>query len=778
MSRVPAPLRRSRWWLALVAAFSVALVVAGTTSGFAEQSDGAAAFATTEALTETEVAASQPEMVLAPQEAVVTNEDADFRFEVLVKNPADAPPLNGTVVLTIDTLRAESAEDLQYSSEQSTFELTRFELVNVSGDEDQRFEAVVLRDDFPLLYSRAPGVYAVHAEFLPAHTGGAVTGPFDTTSDPNAADPTTGADTAGGDGASAADTNDTEALPLVASTAIIWNGVDAASPLALTFVVPIVLPSDVRTLPTRDELTRHAPRLLQIFDAAEQRHSTIAIDPRIIAGIRALGTAAPDPATELLTRIERSTAPIFLLQFADADPAVQAALDFSELMQPIGATYATSAGTFQAPPQATLPPSADAAATPDTTSLAVPLVDPVTGVPTLAALLGLENSRPGAWPAGGEVDSETLALLRQAGITSIVLDSTNVANATSPRVTLLDFDALIADAQSGVAARTAIVGATATERSAGTAELTARLALGAQNNASGAVLALDRGAMADASDPLQIFQTIDALTWVHVTSERQQAAGSAALRAGASTEERRELLRTTLLRSAQIDELSPLLTRPEYLLEFQRERVLEALATRYAGPGVDFAAVNRATKQRDTELLLGVHPVVTENTQLVGTLSNVPVTLSNALPFETAVTLRVSPTSAGIALQTKEFKVRVPELGSANTLVPVQSRISSGTSGLSLEVLDRYGERSFATSVLPLTLHTTIETILMWLLGSVAALLLGFGIWRSIRRRRRGQATKVLLATTLDVEQTAENQPPTHSETCAAILPDTPRDRE
>lgn len=63
---------------------------------------------------------------------------------------------------------------------------------------------------------------------------------------------------------------------------------------------------------------------------------TIAVDPRIIAGTRALGSNAPGAATTLLDRLERSTSPMFLLQFADADPAVQAALGFETLLQPLG----------------------------------------------------------------------------------------------------------------------------------------------------------------------------------------------------------------------------------------------------------------------------------------------------------------------------------------------------------------------------------------------------------------------------------------------------------
>lgn len=679
----------------------------------------------------------QPTLVVAPESAVIDSTAEQFRFEVLLKNPTSQPLGAGTVTLTIDNHRAETTADLSPEGERESLELANAEAIVTDGEKDQRLEVVVSRDDFPLLFTREAGVYPIHAEFTAK----------------NAKD------------------SSIDAPTLATSTAVVWNDAVTTSPLAVTLVVPLVLPSSVEALPTRDELASSAPKLTQLLDAAEQRYATIAVDPRIIAGTRALGSNAPGAATTLLDRLERSTSPMFLLQFADADPAVQAALGLETLLQPLGFNHATALGKFEPPtPEAAAASGAngDAAAaqnadsdgaavgadtaeaasatdatggeanTSDATgaSDAAVKVDPVTGVPTLDALLSLDNARPGAWPAGGEVDSATLALLRDAGLTSLVLDSNNVANASTPRVTFGDFDALVADAPAGQAARASIAGATATERDAGTADLTARLALSAQSGAGGLVLALDRGALADIADPLRIFDTIDSLPWVQAVSERLQSSAPAELRAGAPTEERRELLRATIARSAQIDELAPLLAEPSYLTEYQRERLLGTLATRYAEPDVDYLAIDEQTKARDSELLSGVSPLVSENTQLVGSLSNVPITLSNALPFEAVVNLHVAPTSAAISLRERDFEVRIPAVGSTNVLVPVQSRVSSGEAGLQLEVQNASKELSFASALHPLTLRTAIETALIWVLGSAAALLLGFGIWRSVRRRR------------------------------------------
>lgn len=707
----------------------------------------------------------------------------EFRFELLLKNPSDVPVGPGAVVLSIDTDRAEAATDLEDSGDRASLELARADMAQTESGEDQRVEVVVSREDIPLLLTRELGVYPIRAEFtetgeaankVSAAAAGKALGTPAPKQDVGAGtdDASDATEAAAAQGEGAGDETPEEPLSLRASTSVVWNGVDSVSPLPLTLVVPLVLHSDVQALPDRDELAGAAPTLLQLLDAAEQRNATIAVDPRIIAGIRALGTAAPGSAATLLDRLERSSAPMFLLQFADADPAVQAALGFDTLMQPLGFDHATALGSFEPPsPEAastsdaaTAPEAGDAgtADTPEsagtqgaesTRSVAesdtatttktsatsddeAPKVDPETGVPSLETLLTFENARPGAWPAGGEVDSATLTLLQGADLTSLVLDSSNVSNATSSRVTIGEFDALIADAPAGLAARTSISAQTATERAAGTAQLASLLALAAQADDTGIVLALDRGAIADITDPLRILDSIDDMTWVQPVSERQQTSGTAVLRAGSSTEERRELLRATMLRSQQIDELAPLLEHPEFLTEYQRERLLGALATRYAAPEVDFAKVDQWIKKRDDELLAGVKPVVSENTQLVGALSNVPITLSNALPFDTLVKLHVMPTSAAIALEERDFEVRVPAAGSANVLVPVQSRVSSGEAGLLLEVRDVADEVTFSSALHSLTLRTAVETVLIWVLGAAAASLLGFGIWRSVRRRR------------------------------------------
>jgi len=592
----------------------------------------------------------------------------------------------------------------------------------------------VQRGDMPLGPSRPAGVYPISAEFVPTSSprpdeavgadGGEATG--DVGSDTDTAPET---DTAS-ETNPAPDTDPetpVEPAPISAHTAIVWNSVDAPAPVPLSLVVPLVLPQNITTLPTAEQLSALSPRLTSLLDAGERHGATLAVDPRILAGIRALGTQAPSAATTLLDRLGSTPQPVFLLQYADADPAVQAALGFDSLMQPLGLSYAVKPGALQVEVG-----NADGDASIGTDQ---PTTDTAESR-ELAALTELPNASPGAWPAAGEVDSATLALLSKAGLTSLVLDSAGVAGATGNRVTFGNFGALVADTNLTQAGRAALAADTSVERAGGTAELAARLGIAAQGGSTGLVLALDRGAVADSADPLALFDAIDTFRYAQTVPAQAQPEGTATLRSGAPLESRRELLRAAMARSEQIDALAPLLAHPEYLRQYQRERLLEAFATRYAGSEEEMIEADTARQQRDAELLRGVRPITSEHTQLVGTSSRVPITLSNALPFDASVTLWATPLSAAITTSEQHIEATVPAAGNGIVLVPVHSRVSSGDSGLALEVRDASGEQTFAEGMQHLVLRTAVETIMLASLGAIAALLLGFGVWRSVRARR------------------------------------------
>lgn len=684
------------------------------------------------------------ELLIAAQDPVVLAGSGELRFDLVIRNPGEDPVPAGTVVLSLDPQRVadraqllgdeaeagapagaetDEADEDEEAGARPPVGITEISAAETSAGGEQRLSVVVPVDELPLAASDEPGVYEVIAQLRaedPAATPAAET-----------------------------------AEPLLSGAApIVWQGAGASA--SLTLVVPMVLPGSVATMPTPAEIAEIVPRLDRLLTAAETARATLAIDPRIIAGIRAYGLEVQASARQFLDRLAASELPMFLLQFADADPAAQAALGFERLLQPSGLSFVTQWGRFDettaqadagaegspAEPDAEETGAAGMSAEETSTEDTPPAEDAdPTAAPSLEQLLAWPQGYAGAWPAGGEVDSGTLELLRASGMTSVLLESGNVTVRGGTRFALGGLDAMVADAALGDAARRALGAADEIERSIARADLAALTALVAQSQLPGAVLALDRGTVAESENPEQLLDWITALDWVDAADESLQAEGTGALVSGGTTENRRELLRQDVKRSEDIVALAPLLLHPDYLDEYQRVRLLAAFATRDAAPEVDFTAVSEVRRERDEEFLRGVQVVTTANTQLVGTSSQIPVQLHNSLPFEALVTLRIAPMSAGVAVPERLFEEQsIAAAGNATVLIPVRSRVSSGESALLAQVTDTAGERVFSSATLQLTIRSAFETILLWGLGVFALLLLGFGIWRSVRRRRRQPA--------------------------------------
>ena len=757
------------------------------------------------------------ELIVSPVSPVLDAAADEYSFAVLLRNPSDAPIAGGTVELLLGTDRLTDRAALSKPFPQSAATIASREIGETQAKESQALTLTVRRADVSFPPTAAQGVYLVQARFTPEDAsdsagdsgdsgdsgdpqsgegasdgaGASDTGPVD---DSEGTDPGTGGGTVAG-----ADESTTSAPNgvLTATTPIVWRGVGSAR-LQLTMIVPLVFSADVRTMPSKKQLESLTPQWEELLTAATSQQATLAIDPRVIAGIRALGTEAPEEARAFLAKLEASELHSFLLQFADADPAAQAALGVDTLLQPSSLEFVTKDGKFPAQvgpgdlggngqdgastpatddaqqsgdaakgqlpadgasPERTGDTSAEQLAgvsateasggtTPDGTAGPADPSEPGGeeeppsdgSVPTLADLLAWpQATQQLAWPAEGEANEQTVSLLRDSGITSLVLSSDNVSLSGGARATLGSGTAIITDSDLGEYSRTALDADTPTERGHGTAQLTASLALAAQDGQHGLVLGFDRGAIGEAASPASLLTSIGKLPWVDTVEMQTQPSGSATLTAGETGERRAELLLSAYVREPSIDDIGKVLVHPEYLSGYQRTRLLDLLSTRYASPEFDFDAAAAKYQARDAELLDGVQAINTGSTQIVGVKTQIPVQLHNSLPFDAVVNVEAVPASAALSVDTSRFDaVAVPAVGNARLLIPVQSRVSSGESGLVITVTAESGDLTVYAGTLSVLISSVVEAIALWSLGVIAALLLGFGVWRSVRRSRRG----------------------------------------
>lgn len=727
--------------------------------------------------------APQPTLVVAPREPVLTDPNGPLTVDALLRNPSDTELAAGELLLELSVAPVKSVDALESPdgltySKLATSELGTTKAAGGPADTadmpDQTAAGTIAGDapangDTPALPVIDPGEQRASVEVTAAEL------PFTNTTAPGTY-VLRASYTAEGADAPAATT----------TTPLVWRG-SGEHKIALSMIVPFVLPANVQTMPTRAQLGELTPGWDRLLTGAEAAKATLAIDPRIIAGIRSYGLNAPEAARDLLTRLEATTSPSFLLQFGDADVAAQAALGFTSLMSPSSLEFVTRFGEFEAPagdgaangagssasatdsasdPQAesSADTSAEAGAvdtnadgangTPDTK----PSADATEGAdanargtneesteatvapPTLTELLKW-NGDVAAWPAEGNVDQGTIDLLKVSNIPAVVLDSGNVKHSGGPRADLPNGTVVVTDAGLGQAASQALAGTTDTDQAAGLAQLAGELAVRAQAGGPGVAIGLDRAVVADVEDPERILAALAELDFVRATRVSDQEAGTAALKGAGALEDRLALLRSAANREAAVNEVGAVLEHPQYLSGYQRTRLLQLFATRYAPADAGFDAAATKYRARDAELLEGVQVISTEHTQLVGVSTSVPVQLHNSLPFDAIVKVTAEPVSAAIDVEERVFDdVRVAAEGNERVLVPVHSRVTSGVSGIVVTVSATSGNPTVFTGTLELSISTTVETVGLWVLGVGAVVLFVAGIFRSLKKRRKNAA--------------------------------------
>lgn len=688
-----------------------------------------------------------PEITLAPVSPVLLSNDESAEFELWIENPGETDLSAGQATLSLDPVRVQSESGLATTFPvDPELELLEVDTPEVPAGEGRLVSLTVPRADWPLTPASDAGVYRVLAQL-------SATAPSTPLSETGAA-------------------TDPVVLPETYSNTatIVWRGAGGLTRVQLTTIVPMALPETITSLPRRgqlDDLMGDGSELDALLTTAEARGATLAVDPRVVAGVRVYGTSASAASRDFVERLSTTNAPTFALQFADADPSAQAALDFTRLLAPEGLSFASRFGTFtpQDPAAQANPPEESRAASPaepadasddetapggDTATgsegnASVP-EDPATdGVPSITELTAVESSLPGtAWPATDTITGEVLDLLVRNGYSRVLASDENVSIAGGgARGSLNGIEYLVSDTALDDAARSALDASTETGHRSGVALTSALLVLRAQAGAPGAVLAFDRGATPESPYAAELLDTISALPWVDPVAPEALPEATATLlpAAEAADPDRTEALKDAVAREPLVRDYSRVLVDPANLIDLQRVRLLQLFSARYTTANSNFTAAADRSAERDAATLDGVNVVTSTHTQLVGTTSRVPVQVRNTLPFDALVTAVAVPTNAALIVTGKELEpALIPSESSSNILVPVRARVSSGESGLAVELTAASGGEVVTSGMLAISIRSSWESVALGSLAVLTAAFFGFGIWRSIRRRSKASS--------------------------------------
>jgi hypothetical protein len=144
----------------------------------------------------------------------------------------------------------------------------------------------------------------------------------------------------------------------------------------------------------------------------------------------------------------------------------------------------------------------------------------------------------------------------------------------------------------------------------------------------------------------------------------------------------------------------------------------------------------------------------------VSQLSNevlIPITVSNKFTLPVNVVLHTTPSNGRLEIDDDTPKT-VPAGATAKLLVPVKARVGNGKVQLTMELFSPTGVRIGNTQKATVDVHAEWESLGALIIGILAVLLFGFGIFRSIRRRRRERAAEPAAEST----DASAGEPPTN----------------
>ncbi len=498
-------------------------------------------------------------------------------------------------------------------------------------------------------------------------------------------------------------------------------------------IVPVTAtPADGVLLSTEElaDLTASDGPLTAVLDGVTGTAAVLAVDPAIPAAIRARGTAAPDSATEWLTRLDELPNERFALQFGDADATVQSQAQLPALLQPATLSPFLTPQDF---------PSVRATETPAPTASPSPLDQPGAVLPDDAELTALEGSLDGIlWPRAG-VRAEDLATFETyvgAGTTTIVSSATTGGTGAA-HAQAAEHDLLVIDDTVSAAISDAADEADDDARQQLLAAASARIYLAAADAPDAPLLVgLERDESRDADALREAITAVDTVG-LDLTAIRATPASAVTLAAAEIDTARVDALGQLLADEGSIAQFATVLDDPQVLIQRERIRLLRTIAVGVPAEEFDRTVDARRDGTRSTLGAVSIPPSST--IQLLSAAADLPFSVRNDLPWPVTVRLAVASTDPRLDVAT-DIDVVVPANTSARVKVPVTARVGSGEVALRLSVYSPAGVLVDGPQIARVAVRAEWETIGLILFGSLAGLLIVGGVVRTVLRKRREHA--------------------------------------
>ena len=544
------------------------------------------------------------------------------------------------------------------------------------------------------------------------------------------------------------------------TSSLVWNTGTGYTASHVAVAVPITAPPTADGLISAADLATYTSStgvLTRELNALSTHpNAAIGIDPMIIASIKVLGSTAPPSATAWLDQLSQLRNDSFPLQYGDADVAAQVQSGLDQLLQPISFTYAMDPNNLKTPSTVGETPTPSPTDLPPATSTPTATSGPV--LPTTQQLLSWPYTLSGiSWPPDDSIRVADLSVLAKNQFTTTILDGTNTNAATlktTPNAALSvpGGRALVADAGVSQALRAASGAATETGFNASMATLSAQLAMiGDENGAHTVILAtLGRSGPASWQRMSQALEALSSSPW-SAPASIQDAIESVptsdlAVKDAPESDARIASVKGLLTRETgtagptpSLTQFSTVLNDPTALTGPSRNQLLSLLGAGWLGDHVNWPAAVSASLAASAKIIDSVQIVPPGGISQLSNEVLIPITVSNKFTLPVNVVLHTTPSNGRLEIDDDTPKT-VPAGATAKLLVPVKARVGNGKVQLTMELFSPQGVKIGATQKATVDVHAEWESLGALILGILVVLLLGFGIFRSIRRRRRERA--------------------------------------
>lgn len=529
------------------------------------------------------------------------------------------------------------------------------------------------------------------------------------------------------------------AAETVTSTTVLV--VTAATTQSVAVMVPITATPLDGALLTADELntlTAADGDLTAVLEGVSGTSAILAIDPAIPAAIKALGSAASESAREWLRRLDALPNERFALQFGDADATTQSQAGLTALLQPTTLAPFLNPANFTAAVDETPAPTITPTETPE------PTPEPTDGpvLPDDAQLTAVEGAVPGIlWPRSDVAAADLTAFSSYMGDAAVtVLSSTSVSGATGARAAVGAQSVLVADAEASDALSKASNENDTAIRQRWLAEASAHLYLSAQANPSvPRLIGLDRDETRTAEALGEAISAVDSLGF-------GLSGVLAAPAAPVTLTTEQDVTRATALQrmldsEVVLGEFASILDDRQLLLSPKRIQIMRATAVGLGEKGFDEAVAGVNTATTDTLNAVDIPPAST--IQLLSANADLPFSVRNELPWPVNIVLSVRPSDPRLDVQSVT-PATIQAGTTTRVKVPVSARVGSGEVTLRLELSSPTGVEISQPENVRVSVRAEWETIGLALFGGIIVLLLGLGIIRTVRRRRREAAPETV----------------------------------